>query len=161
MAKKNKDTCLSCNEARRRNDVRSCRILIVVAGEIWLSPCECIAIALISHDHEVCRRASCRHDFRHEDSATIERIAQGGVLRGLRVPDLLNPHACDFHSNSRVTAENLHRPRKMSIRSLNSIRYVAGLDASKPRENSAPPRNPHSGNSPRGLAATHANELPD
>ena len=39
MAKKNKDTCLSCNEARRRNDVRSCRILIVVAGENWLSPC--------------------------------------------------------------------------------------------------------------------------
>ena len=42
MAKKNKDTCLSCNEARRRNDVRSCRILIVVAGEIWLSPCACL-----------------------------------------------------------------------------------------------------------------------
>ena len=46
MAKKNKDTCLSCNEARRRNDVRSCRSLIVVAGEILLSPCAHSATAL-------------------------------------------------------------------------------------------------------------------
>ena len=47
MAKKNQDTCLSCNEPRRRNDFRSCRFLIVVAGEIWLSPCVETVISIV------------------------------------------------------------------------------------------------------------------
>ncbi len=47
---------------------------------------ECVAIALIPRGYEAPCQASCRHYFRHGNSATIERMRQGVVLRGLRVP---------------------------------------------------------------------------
>jgi len=48
-------------------------------------------------------------------------------------------HACKSLSDSRVTVENLRKPRKAAIRCSNSTVYIAGTNAAKPRENSAAP----------------------
>ena len=64
---------------------------------------ECVAIALIPRDYEAPCQASCRHQFRHGNSAIIERMTQDVVLRGLRVPSPLHTHICILNSNSRTT----------------------------------------------------------
>ena len=63
---------------------------------------DCADIVLIQKGHGARRRAPCRHHFRHDSTATIERMRRGVVLRGLRGRPPPYPHECDFHSNSRV-----------------------------------------------------------
>ncbi len=64
---------------------------------------ECTDIALIQKGHGARRQAPCRHHFRHDNSATIDRMRQNVVLRGLQGRPPPYTHECDFHSNSRVT----------------------------------------------------------